>query len=578
MIGFAADKFQRLLKQHGALLFFSVLALLLFYRLGSVAYLESSEARYAEISQEMLRSGDWLTPRLIFIKHFHKPPFTYWITAAGFRLFGFNNLAGRVFLVLAGLGVLLYTLLLARLLFHHRAAIHRAAVVILGSSPLFLGLSRTLTTDIYLAFFTVAAVYHHWRFHFGGRKAHFLLAAVFLGLGFFTKGPIPLIFFLLPWIAFRLLHRGSAQRAGSATWGFLFIFAAIALPWYLWAVSTTPGLLSYFLKFQTVDRYLTNVHHRSGPVYYYLFLLLAGMLYWATYFYFFLIKTLQRPRRLLDRPTELLLLLYTLLPFLFFSFSKSKLAAYLLPAFPFFALLTAYWLEEKFPGARRSFVAATSVNLLLGALLALALMFHPFELPTGLRPHSAFLVFAGTVLLILTITGAVHGFRAGPAERVLPYLTLWNLVFFFTAATVLPWIQQDLGGFERFAQEINRRKQPHSHVISYKTRLPSLTFYTGIRLIQMHPDRETRFEPDSSRESLRFYLPQEDTALLSHWQNDAADFLVIGHGDWRRIVKKFPEMDSLTDTLSSNRRYLLLWNGVHRRFSAELQSQAAQRN
>ena len=49
---------------------------------------KSDEGRYAEISREMVSSGDWVTPRLNGIKYFEKPPLHYWAGAAAFSAFG----------------------------------------------------------------------------------------------------------------------------------------------------------------------------------------------------------------------------------------------------------------------------------------------------------------------------------------------------------------------------------------------------------------------------------------------------------------------------------------------------------
>ena len=62
---------------------------------------ETSEARYAEISREMLLSGDWLHPTLLKIHHYHKPPITYWITAVAYSVFGISAFAARFFLIAA---------------------------------------------------------------------------------------------------------------------------------------------------------------------------------------------------------------------------------------------------------------------------------------------------------------------------------------------------------------------------------------------------------------------------------------------------------------------------------------------
>ena len=168
----------------------------LFYRLGSIAYLETSEARYAEMSREMLERGDWVTPHQSYIKHFDKPPLTYWVTATAFKIFGFNDWAGRIPLALTALFILCYTWFLSLLLFPDRREQAAFSVLVLFGSPLFLAMSRTLTTDLYLALFTLGATYHllRWFLH-DRRSSDAFLSALFLGCGILTKGHVIFIFY-----------------------------------------------------------------------------------------------------------------------------------------------------------------------------------------------------------------------------------------------------------------------------------------------------------------------------------------------------------------------------------------------
>ena len=80
---------------------YSITALVLFFNLNSWSVTESSEARYAEISKEMLDTGDWIHPQLMGIYHYHKPPMTYWITAVSYKIFGVTPFAARFFLQLS---------------------------------------------------------------------------------------------------------------------------------------------------------------------------------------------------------------------------------------------------------------------------------------------------------------------------------------------------------------------------------------------------------------------------------------------------------------------------------------------
>ena len=54
-------------------LILAIALILLLVNLNSYRVLEASEARYAEISREMFRSGNLLQPTLLNIFHFHKP-------------------------------------------------------------------------------------------------------------------------------------------------------------------------------------------------------------------------------------------------------------------------------------------------------------------------------------------------------------------------------------------------------------------------------------------------------------------------------------------------------------------------
>lgn len=80
--------------------------------LGSFGLAETSEARYAQISNEMLTSGDFLHPTLMGIEHLHKPPLTYYITSLGCKIFGVNEFGTRFFL---GIALLLQVYLVYRI-------------------------------------------------------------------------------------------------------------------------------------------------------------------------------------------------------------------------------------------------------------------------------------------------------------------------------------------------------------------------------------------------------------------------------------------------------------------------------
>ena len=133
-----------------------IAAILLLWHLGAYGLWESTEARYAEIAARMVRSGDWLTPRLNGITHFDKPPLTYWASATSMALLGIDELAARLPLALASLLGLVVLHRAAAAAMCDRAATY--AFLTLLTSPLWFALSRSLTTDLYLAVAVLCAI------------------------------------------------------------------------------------------------------------------------------------------------------------------------------------------------------------------------------------------------------------------------------------------------------------------------------------------------------------------------------------------------------------------------------------
>lgn len=63
--------------------------------LGQVPLLDWDEANFAEISREMLMTGEWSYVRVGFEPFWEKPPLFFWLQALSFKCFGINEWAAR---------------------------------------------------------------------------------------------------------------------------------------------------------------------------------------------------------------------------------------------------------------------------------------------------------------------------------------------------------------------------------------------------------------------------------------------------------------------------------------------------
>jgi 4-amino-4-deoxy-L-arabinose transferase-like glycosyltransferase len=85
------------------------ITLVYFWGLGSLPLLDPDEGMYAEISRQMLASGDWIVPRFNGVTYVEKPPLMYWLTAATHAVAGPSEFSARFWKVASMLGTIALT-------------------------------------------------------------------------------------------------------------------------------------------------------------------------------------------------------------------------------------------------------------------------------------------------------------------------------------------------------------------------------------------------------------------------------------------------------------------------------------
>ena len=351
------------------LLFWLVLigfVLLWFYGLGARTLVPTDEGRYAEMAREIVATGDWITTRLNGIKYFEKPPLQVWMTALTFELFGLGEWQARLWTGLCGLLGIAAVAHTGCKVFSQRVGLD--AALVLGSSVLWVALAHINTLDMGLSAMmtvSVCALLVAQRNEASARERHRFMLICWAGMalavlskgliGVVLPGAVLVLYTLAArdWRIWLRLHLSSG----------LLLFFIIAAPWFVLVSLKNPEFPHFFFIHEHFQRFTSKIHHRAGPIYYFVPILLLGMIPWLGV----LAQSLwQAARR--EGPgfqPKLLLLIWAGFIFFFFSISSSKLPSYILPIFPALALLIACYLQRA---SRRTLMFNAALLLLLGAL------------------------------------------------------------------------------------------------------------------------------------------------------------------------------------------------------------------
>ena len=353
------------------------------------------ETRYAQISQEMLLTGKWASPHFMGIRYFEKPAAGYWMIALGQAIFGQNLFGVRFASALStGLSILLVYLVSRRL----------------WNDP-----QKTLvSTVLYMSFVSVAALggyanldpqFTFWVNLTGvalwfcfdtttrnGRLGAWALLGFACGMGFMTKGFLAWLLPVLIALPYAIWQKRFRELLG---YGVVAVVVAIlvSLPWALAVHLQEPDYWNFFFWHEHIQRFAGEDAQHAEPFWYYLPLLVAFSLPWVA----LLPSTIKQAWLEKRGPQVGFLLLWLLMPLVFFSVAKGKLPSYIMPCLLPLALLMGSALADKLAqGRSRALRINGWLNLIVGIVALLALTWFQLKKPVyepGQETLSLALVF-----------------------------------------------------------------------------------------------------------------------------------------------------------------------------------------
>jgi hypothetical protein len=309
-----------------------------FFNLGSYSLKEPDEGRYAEIPREMVEQGNYMVPHLNYVRYFEKPPLIYWVTAASYKLFGINEWSFRFPNALAAFACSILLYLFARRRFSCETGFFGAAILI--SCFGFFAMARIVTIDMLFTGLLFGALLSFYEYYRTCRRPFFYLFYVCLALATLAKGPAALVLMGITVLIYLVTEKRLSFLRDLLGLRGILVFVVITMPWFIAMSIKEKEFFQFFFIDQHVLRFVTTKHKRSGPLYYFIPVLAAGMLPWSVFLPRIIIK-LWRIRELR------FFFIWSAVVFVFFSISGSKLPPYILPIFPPVALVIGHFFASQ---------------------------------------------------------------------------------------------------------------------------------------------------------------------------------------------------------------------------------------
>ncbi len=437
---------------------------LFFFGLSFFGLLGADEPRYAQVAQEMFSRHDWITPTLSGKPWLEKPALYYWQTILAYKIFGVSDWAARL---CSAVNATLMVVAVYAFLRRFRSGSQLAGFPLDGalmtaSACGVIGFARAASMDMPLAAMFTIAMLAWYAWHESANKRYLVLFYIFMGLAVLAKGPVAPFLAGVIVVSFGAA-KGDYRLITRTLWiPGVVLFCTVALPWYIAMQLRNPEFFRVFILEHNLARFGKDVYHHTEPFWYYLPVALLGLVPWGMFVVAALRESVRawwKEKREIFRsgdPLPAFLVIWLVVPIVFFSFSASKLPGYILPALPAGTLLLAEYVRRHVIEDDRPGLLLIVLHSMVAALpLVAALMMQYIVLQHRLPWGRASAISSG--LAAALAAGIMVTLRGQFGLRVLRFVTLVPVVLAVAAVLRLgaPALDATLSA-RPLSQEVNR--------------------------------------------------------------------------------------------------------------------------
>ncbi|MCX7966784.1 MAG: glycosyltransferase family 39 protein [Syntrophorhabdaceae bacterium] len=442
---------------------------LFFHNLGGIALWDPDEPRQAIMAREMIERNDYIHPYLNGKPYLEKPPFYPWMIIIASKIKGkVDEFSSRVPAAISATLLLVTTYFLGSMLVNSYTGFLSAAI--LSTNYQFLSNARESVMDMTFAFFIGLTIFCNFFAIKNNKKFAFILSFIPASFGILTKGPAALVIPAMTTF-FYLISEKKLKRYLLPFVGGCIVSCVIASIWFFLAGD------EYFREFilrQNITRYTNAFDHIESPLYYF-HKLFFNFLPWSLILPFSIYHAFKK--------RHWLPVIWFLATFLFYEFSKSKRAIYLLSLYPAGALLCGIYLKDRWSsinmGWRRIFLWIFTILITLiplSSIFSLNLV-PPLILAELKKQLSTLYVFVS----VLFFTGIIMSYflfkKKEKAVLLMLFLYLTTMGVFYHVF-YMPLMDRAFKSPKLMTDKI-KNIEKYKEIYSYGFSSAGLIFYAG---------------------------------------------------------------------------------------------------